>query len=632
MSASWTSRSMLCAALAVAGALPAQTVNTVISNGTTETRYDIVILGDGYQLTEQAKFDSDVTAFLTSLFQKEPYLTFSTYYNVHTVFRASQESGADRPDETPPIYRNTVYDATYNYGGTPRCLYIQNTSQALADAALAPATEGRVLVMVNDDRYGGCASTFAVSYTGGSMSEVQAHELGHSLGQLADEYEYSGQTYTGGEPSQPNITTDPAGTKWQIWQGTQGIGSFQGAGYNQFGLYRPRIDCLMRSLGQPLCRVCQESITLITNAYANVVTSTTPDASSPLQVVVPASQTFSFTHFVPTNNNPLIEWLVDGVVQPGANTTSFTLDTTQVALGPHTVSATVLDRSDRVRSDPHLHMLERVDWSVQVSDPSLAQLRVGSMAASATLLSPGDTVTYTPAIVNDGPANAGAFRVEFFLNQDPTSYTAQDTYLGAVDVPGLTAGQQLALPFSTRLPYSLPLYASWVHAVVDRVNTVNESNEGDNRGLRVIYVQSIPCDAGLELQDPLTRPFAAELSRGLGGTLHPTLLAPCADPTQTLYLLAWGGAGTSPGVTLAPGVVLPLNADPLTQLGLAGLNGPMFQQFFGLLDAQGRAQATLTIPPSAAIPTGVTHLAGVLLGGPQTFSDATNAVELTILP
>ena len=34
---------------------------------------------------------------------------------------------------------------------------------------------------------------------------------------------------------------------------------------------------------------------------------------------------------------------------------------------------------------------------------------------------------------------------EFFLNQDPTSYTAQDTYLGAVDVPGLTAGQQLAL-------------------------------------------------------------------------------------------------------------------------------------------------------------------------------------------
>ena len=101
---------------------------------------------------------------------------------------------------------------------------------------------------------------------------------------------------------------------------------------------------------------------------------------------------------------------------------------------------------------------------------------------------------------------------------------------------------------------------------------------------------------------------------------------------EGLYLLAWGGSGTSPGTALAPGVVLPLNVDLLTQLGLGGLNGPMFHQFFGLLDPQGRAQATLTIPPSAAIPTGVTHLAGVLLGGPQTFSNATNAVELTILP
>ena len=395
------------ALLLLAAPTAAQTVKTVISNGTTETRYDIVILGDGYQLTEEAQFDSDVAAFLTSLFQKEPYLTFSAYYNVHTVFRASQDSGADRPDETPPVYVNTVYDATYNYGGTARCLYIQNQSAALADAALAPATEGRVLVMVNDDRYGGCASTFAVSYNGSQMSEVQAHELGHSLGQVADEYEYAGQTYTGGEPSSVNHTTDPPGSKWQIWHGTQGISSFQGGGYHQYGLYRPRNNCLMRSLGAPLCRVCQENITLITNSHVNVVTSTTPDASTPLQVIAPATQTFSLTHFVPASNNPLIEWSVDGVVQPGANGLSFTLDSTQVSLGPHTVSASILDRTDRVRRDPLNVMVEHVDWSVQVSDPTLAQLRVSSMAASGTLIPPGGAATYTPYVVNDGPAAAG---------------------------------------------------------------------------------------------------------------------------------------------------------------------------------------------------------------------------------
>ena len=34
------------------------------------------------------------------------------------------------------------------------------------------------------------------------MSQVQIHEIGHSLGQLADEYDYPNSTYTGSEPSQ----------------------------------------------------------------------------------------------------------------------------------------------------------------------------------------------------------------------------------------------------------------------------------------------------------------------------------------------------------------------------------------------------------------------------------------------
>ena len=155
----------LAAALATAAGAQAPTVTTVLSNGTTQSRYDMVILGDGYQASEQWRFDQDVQTFLTALFQKQPYQTFASYYNVHTVFRASVDSGADRPDETPPVYKNTVYNATYNYGGTDRCLYIQNTSQALADAALAPANEGRILVMVNDTRYGGCAASTAVPAT-----------------------------------------------------------------------------------------------------------------------------------------------------------------------------------------------------------------------------------------------------------------------------------------------------------------------------------------------------------------------------------------------------------------------------------------------------------------------------------
>ena len=62
-----------------AAALSAQTVKTVISNGSTETRYDIVILGDGYQLTEEAQFDADVTAIGSGVFVKVPYQSFSAF-------------------------------------------------------------------------------------------------------------------------------------------------------------------------------------------------------------------------------------------------------------------------------------------------------------------------------------------------------------------------------------------------------------------------------------------------------------------------------------------------------------------------------------------------------------------------
>ena len=616
----------------LAATLHAQTVTTVISNGTTDTRYDIVILGDGYQASEQGQFNQDVTTFLTSLFQRAPYNLFADYYNVHTVFRASQDSGADRPDETPPVFVNTVYNATYNYGGTDRCLYIQNTAQGLADAALAPATEGRVMVMVNDNRYGGCAATFAVSYNGNSMSEVQAHELGHSLGLVADEYDYAGNTYTGPEPTAPNITKSPTGQKWSIWHGTQGISAFQGAGYNQYGLYRPRSNCLMRALGQVLCRVCQESIVKITNSIANVMTSTSP-ASASLTVSQPNLQTFSFTHYVPVGNNPIFEWDIDGVTQTGAASTSFTLDSTQLPLGSHTVTARLIDQSNRVRSDPLQHMVEEHSWQVQVSNPSLAQLRIPQLVTSMVLVNPGTPLTLTPTIINDGPAAAGPFTVEFFLSPSLTSWSTQDTYLGKLDIAGLNSGQQaVGLQLNTQLPWSLPVQLMFVHAIVDRQNTVAESDETDNQLARAVFGQVGPCETGLEFQDPLTTPFAGSISLAAGGTLHPTVVARCADPATTIYLIAWSGSGTTPGMPLGAGLTLPINFDGYTQTGLGGLNGSIFGGFLGILDAQGVGQAQFALPPSTAIPTGTTHFAAVLLGSTQLFTAVSNAVELTVLP
>ncbi|MEY4675213.1 MAG: hypothetical protein RL148_2997, partial [Planctomycetota bacterium] len=184
--------------------LAAQAVTTVVNNGPTSELYDMVILGDGYTAAQQAQFNQDVqdvvNYFRTNI-STYPYNAYFQCFNVHSVFRASVDSGADQPPLS--IFRNTVYDATYWYGGTERCLYVQNTAQAAADAALAPDSDGRVIVLVNDPKYGGCAAAYSVSYNGTDMENVQAHEWGHSFGGLADEYDYGASgTYSGAEFTQ----------------------------------------------------------------------------------------------------------------------------------------------------------------------------------------------------------------------------------------------------------------------------------------------------------------------------------------------------------------------------------------------------------------------------------------------
>ena len=605
-------------------------VQTVLNNGTTQSRYDMVILGDGYQATEQWKFDQDVLTFLTGLFQKQPYQTFAAYYNVHTVFRASNQSGADEPDVVPPVFVDTAYDSTYNTGGVDRCLYIGDSALGLADAALAPANEGRILVMVNSSRYGGCAGTFAVSYNGGSMVEVQSHELGHSMGQLADEYDYPNDTYTGSEPSQVNATTSTTGQKWAHWHGTDGVSAFEGCRYYLHGLYRPRSNCLMRNLGAVMCPVCREQVSKVTNSIVDTIVSESP--AGPVLVSRPNVQIFSMQHIVPAVNNPLITWKLDGATIPAATGTSYALDSNTVSVGAHTLAVSVLDQTTLVRLDPASAMLESHSWQFTVDDPGLSQLRPTAISSSLTWLPAGSPLLLTATIVNEGSGTAANFAVEFFLSDSP-NWNTQDIYLGRSVVSGLAGLQTTVVQHLTQLPWRLPPQLCFVHVVVDRTNQIAESNDNDNTKYTGVFSQVAPCVTKLEYDDQLATSFdSAPLSAAAGGTVHPTVVAPCADPLATIYLIAWGGSGTSPGLPLSPSVVLPLNPDSLTDLGLSALNGPVLVNFVGLLGANGVGRATFALPPATGITTGQTHFAVVLLGGAEFWQAASNPLGLTLAP
>ena len=67
------------------------------------------------------------------------------------------------------------------------------------------------------------------------------------------------------------------------------------------------------------------------------------------------------------------------------------------------------------------------------------------------------------------------------------------------------------------------------------------------------------------------------------------------------YVMFGSVTGNTPGLTLPGGLVLPINWDIFTTLTLSFTNSPVFNNFSGVLDAEGRAVAILDIdrPPSS---------------------------------
>jgi hypothetical protein len=317
--------------------LQAQTVTTVMNNGPSDNRIDLIFIGDGYTSTQiETVYQDHVVAELDYLFSgafRNPFPRYESFFNAHRVNVVSNESGADQPPNN--IFRDTALDASYWWGGSvERCLYF-DTGKANAAVNIALSGTGidsdARLGVVNDSKYGGCGGSWAV-YAGGNSSatDIGVHELGHSLGSLADEYFSNGAFYSGPEPNSVNLTTNPNLGKWDRWVGYNDpdtnvgpIGYYEGGGYNEFGLFRPSNNSEMRSLFRPFDAVSREQF--ITKFYEEV---------DPLDDWFDDSTTHvdPGSLWVDTVDPALInvEWFVDGVSQ---GLLGETLDVSSLALG-----------------------------------------------------------------------------------------------------------------------------------------------------------------------------------------------------------------------------------------------------------------------------------------------------------
>ena len=233
-------------------------VVTIQQTGAPGSRYDLVFVGDGYTAAEQELFHSQVVARWAQLAAVEPFRTLKNSFNVWQVNVVSAESGSDN-DPTLGVERDTALGGRFWCGGLDRLVCVDDVA-AKQYAALAPGAD-QALVLVNSATYGGSGGSVTVSSGGNALSgDIVVHELGHSIGGLADEYGGDPGTYPGGEPIEPNASVADEATmraqrlKWFSYLGRPTpdggvIGTFEGAAYYDRGVYRPSEDSMMRSLG-----------------------------------------------------------------------------------------------------------------------------------------------------------------------------------------------------------------------------------------------------------------------------------------------------------------------------------------------------------------------------------------------
>ena len=367
-----------CAATSVGAA--AEPVEVLRNNGPDENRVNVVILGDGYTREELAKYTNDAELLLATMFLDQPFADYASYFNVRRVDVTSNESGADHPADG--VYRDTALGAHYDCRDIAWLICVDYRAVLdVLDRSVPVTTRDIVLLLVNDDEYGGAGGAFAVASTNSSSAEIMVHELGHSFGLLADEYTGGGpQCNNSVEPPEVNVTraSTAASIKWSYWiepgtpvpstDTTSGVVSaYEGAKYCESGLYRPTFDSKMRSLRRPFEQVNTEQ--LIGRIY-NLV--------SPIDGVSPATaelqsdrcEPLDFSVTVPGVPDGLpatIEatWSLDGDVVASGN--SLNVLSCALTVGVHRIELEVRDVTRAVRHDPAEMLVERFQWDLAVT-------------------------------------------------------------------------------------------------------------------------------------------------------------------------------------------------------------------------------------------------------------------------
>ncbi len=251
----------------------------------------LVVIGDGFRSgADQRTFNDYVdNTLMDEVFDRGPLDEDLSAFDVVRVNVNSQQSGVTRVDSVGTVTTARSTALGYRFNGRREQCWMkpgpntsQNLSAILRTLNLAP---DYTFIVLNMTEFGGCRTGSRAVSTLGAGWPVAAHEMGHMVGNLGDEYTAQNPTptaYTGGPVGAVNLsaTTKRSQLKWRAFvdpgtplpttfnastmSATETAGAFvggtlslsTGSTTHNAGLWHPTSSCRMNSNTPAFCPVC----------------------------------------------------------------------------------------------------------------------------------------------------------------------------------------------------------------------------------------------------------------------------------------------------------------------------------------------------------------------------------------
>ena len=347
---------------------------------------DFVLLGDGYTRADQAQFLRDARRCFGYLFHTSPFDRYRSYFNLYAIAVVSRERGISHPGvrlpdgtracpEHSPLplqQRDTYFRLSLDLDGIHRlmgCGNYRGLRRILHRCAPRCHLAG---ILSNTDEYGGMGGDILLATRNRQSREVFVHEFAHMFGNLADEY-FAGDDFF---DELPNMTHDsqPTTVRWRRWLDEPGVGIYPYQGTPEAARwYKPTeatqggAYCKMQVLGRAFCPVCREALVERLHELCNPIGAvTSADSVLAFPPGRHSSLRFRLAELLEARGgHTLIVWRVDGrVAQVGGK--RFRLRRPRAGEpAPHTVSVSVSDESEFVRSPEHaLRHVYKHTWQI----------------------------------------------------------------------------------------------------------------------------------------------------------------------------------------------------------------------------------------------------------------------------